>query len=323
MTDSTQVADPPPWIEDLLEGSSRTFALSIPYLPQPTRQEVSIAYLLFRIADTFEDSASWSRRQRIKALDVFCDLLAKPRPSKIKLLALRWTAAVPIDHHGYQQLMAAAPAVLDAFFDLRPAARELIREHMAHTAQGMKGFVDRTDDGGRLDLKDLDDLRQYCYVVAGIVGEMLTELFLLERRGLEPVAAALRARSRLFGEALQLVNILKDSAFDTTEGRSYLPAAVGRSQVFDLARRDLEASAEYVLTLQQAGADHGLVAFNAINALLAFATLERVETEGPGSKISRDDVFRIVALVEKALEDCRPVIDADSPDGTPSSPSEV
>jgi hypothetical protein len=150
---------------------------------------------------------------------------------------------------------------------------------------------------------------------------MLTELFLLERRELEPIAPMLRDRSRLFGEALQLVNILKDSSFDTTEGRSYLPAAVGRSQVFGLARRDLKASAEYVLTLQQAGADRGLVAFNAINALLAFATLDKVETEGPGSKISRDDVFRIVALVEQALADGRPVIDADSPDGTPSPPS--
>jgi len=319
MTDSTQVADPPPRIEDLLEGSSRTFALSIPYLPQPTRQEVRIAYLLFRIADTFEDSATWSRRQRIKALEVFCDLLARPRPSKVKLLALRWTAAVPIDHQGYQQLMAAAPEVLDAFFDLRPAARELIREHTERTARGMIGFVDRTGADGHLDLEDLDDLRRYCYVVAGIVGEMLTELFLLERPELEPAAAALRARSRHFGEALQLVNILKDSAFDTTEGRSYLPPGVGRSQIFALAQRDLEASAEYILALQQADTDRGLVAFNAINALLAFATLDKVETEGPGAKISRDDVFRIVASIERALDDGRPVIDPESADGIPAA----
>lgn len=323
MTDSTQLADPPPRIADLLEGSSRTFALSIPYLPQPTRQEVEIAYLLFRIADTFEDSASWPRRRRIKALEVFCDLLDKPRPGKIKLLALRWTAAVPIDHQGYQQLMAAAPAVLDAFFGLRPAARELIREHTVRTARGMMDFVDRTDDGGRLLLEDLDDLRQYCYVVAGIVGEMLTELFLLERRELQPIAVELRDRSRHFGEALQLVNILKDSAFDRTEGRSYLPSGVGRSQVFELARSDLEASAEYILALQRAGADRGVVAFNAINALLAFATLDKVETEGPGSKISRTDVFRIVARVEEALDNGRPVIAADSADGMPTSSSEI
>ncbi len=322
MTDSTQVVDPPTRIEDLLEGSSRTFALSIPYLPRPTRDEVGIAYLLFRIADTFEDSASWSRRRRVKALEAFCELLAKPQPSKIKLMALRWTAAVPIDHAGYQELMAAAPMVLDAFFDLRPGARDLIREHTRRTAQGMIGFVDRTDDDGHLVLDDLDDLRQYCYIVAGIVGEMLTELFLLERPELESIAEDLRSRSRSFGEALQLVNILKDSAFDSTEGRSYLPPTVGRDEIFALARRDLEASAEYILALQRGGAERGVVSFNAINALLAFASLDRVETQGPGSKISRDDVFRIVALVESALDHGRPVIDPEAADGLPRPISE-
>ncbi|HZD06425.1 MAG TPA: squalene/phytoene synthase family protein, partial [Longimicrobiales bacterium] len=39
----------------LLDRTSRTFALNIPLLPQPTRREVTVAYLLFRIADTFED----------------------------------------------------------------------------------------------------------------------------------------------------------------------------------------------------------------------------------------------------------------------------
>ena len=43
-------------LEELLENTSRTFALSIPVLPEPTRRQVMIAYLLFRIADTFTDS---------------------------------------------------------------------------------------------------------------------------------------------------------------------------------------------------------------------------------------------------------------------------
>ena len=40
-------------LEDLLEKTSRTFALAIPVLPEPTRRQVMIAYLRFRIADTF------------------------------------------------------------------------------------------------------------------------------------------------------------------------------------------------------------------------------------------------------------------------------
>ncbi|MCB1057030.1 MAG: hypothetical protein KDD11_16130, partial [Acidobacteria bacterium] len=56
-------------LQDLLIKTSRTFALSIPLLPEPTCSEVRLAYLLFRIADTFEDSTAWSKERRIRALD--------------------------------------------------------------------------------------------------------------------------------------------------------------------------------------------------------------------------------------------------------------
>ena len=88
-------------------------------------------------------------------------------------------------------------------------------------------------------LRDVEDLQTYCYAVAGIVGEMLTELFILGRESLTPVAPDLRADSATFGEALQLVNILKDSASDRTEGRCYLPQNASRAEVFALAREDL------------------------------------------------------------------------------------
>ncbi len=295
-------------LDDLLEKTSRTFALSIPMLPEPTRREVTVAYLLFRIADTFEDAATWPRARRIEALEVFCELLAAPEPGAARARAEQWASGVPIDHEGYQELMAEVPFVLDAYFDLSAAARQLVREHTVRTAEGMAGFVTRTGDDGHLDLRDLDDLRGYCYVVAGIVGEMLTELFLLERPGLAPIAETLRQRSRLFGEALQLVNILKDSAFDATEGRSYLPAAVGREEVFALARADLAASTEYVLALQQAGAARGLVEFTASPVLLAKSTLDKVEKHGPGSKISRARVYQLVHKMHRDLDRGRPVL---------------
>ncbi len=301
-------------LDDLLEKTSRTFALSIPRLPEPTRREVAVAYLLFRIADTFEDSASWGRRRRIQALDLFCELLESPRAEarrrfeKTRRWARHWHAGMPIDHAGYQELMAEVPAVLDAYFELREDARELICDHTVRTARGMAVFVERTGDDGELKLADLEDLRQYCYVVAGIVGEMLTELFLLGREDLEPKAGYLRQRSRQFGEGLQLVNILKDSSFDHTEGRSYLPPGVGRSDVFALARGDLAAAAEYVQALQEGGAPPGVVGFNALNLRLAFAALERLEAAGPGTKISREQVMEIAAAVDRALEENLPVL---------------
>ena len=64
---------------DLLEKTSRTFALSIPPLPEPTRREVTVAYLLFRIADTFEDAAPMAPEVRIRALRDFKGLVAAYR----------------------------------------------------------------------------------------------------------------------------------------------------------------------------------------------------------------------------------------------------
>ncbi len=86
----------------------------------------------------------------------------------------------------------------------------------------MAGFVDRIGDDGEMRLESLSDLRHYCYVVAGIVGELLTELFLLKRpefgagRGLAAGTFAPFRRSpptRQHPQGLRL----------GTQGRRYLP----------------------------------------------------------------------------------------------------
>jgi farnesyl-diphosphate farnesyltransferase len=294
-------------LEELLEKTSRTFALSIPVLPEPTRREVMIAYLLFRIADTFEDAAHWPPQRRIEALREFQDLLRDFSSDKANRLAGQWTAAGVSPHAGYRQLVAETPFVLDAFFGLEPEAIASVREHVCRSAEGMVGFVGRTD-GGALVLNGLQDLRDYCYAVAGIVGEMLSELFLLRRETLKPAAPYLRERAATFGEALQLVNILKDAAVDVTEGRSFLPSAVARSEVFALARRDLRVAAEYTLALQRAGAPRGLVEFCALPTELAWATLRKVEERGPGSKVSRLELFAIRQRVARALDGGDPAV---------------
>lgn len=309
-------------LDDLLEKTSRTFALSIPLLPEPTRREVTIAYLLFRIADTFEDAATWGRQRRIDALEDFVGLLGKSDRARTRALAETWSAGVPIDHDGYQELLAETPFVLDRFFALGDEAREIVRHHTARTSNGMAGFVARTGDDGELRLRDLDDLRDYCYVVAGIVGELCTDLFLLDRPDLDSVAGVLRANARWFGEALQLVNILKDSAFDATEGRSYLPRNLDRAEVLALARRDLGLASAYVAALESAGAERGLIAFNALPVLLAYATLDKVEAEGPGAKVSRDELWAIVAALEHALDAGRPTIDRGPSASTVETPTE-
>jgi farnesyl-diphosphate farnesyltransferase len=294
-------------LDDLLEKTSRTFALSIPVLPEPTRREVMIAYLLFRIADTFEDAAHWEPGARIAALSDFERLLLSYSRPEAERLSRDWVGRNVARHAGYRELMAEVPFVLDEFFALSPGAIEPIRTHVIRSAQGMASIVARTR-GGELTLHSIPELKDYCYIVAGIVGEMLSELFLLDRPGLVAIAAFLRERAATFGEALQLVNILKDSAVDAEEGRRYLPAEVPTSEVFALARRDLGVAGEYIRALQSASAPRGLIEFTALPVQLAWAALERVEKHGAGSKVSRPEVFLITQRLKRALDKNEPVV---------------
>ncbi len=281
-----------PDFDTLLEKTSRTFALCIPLLPEPTRHEVTLAYLLFRIADTFEDAAVWPPDRRVAALETFEALLAHPAASHRAVAA--WLADPPTLHAGYLELLRETPAVLDAFARLSPPARQAITHHLGRTTRRMAAFVARTTPGGTLHLDDLEDLRGYCYAVAGIVGEMLTDLFLIDRPTLASLRDFLHARAPLFGEGLQLTNILKDADDDAAEGRRFLPPGVARDDVLALARSGLDAADAYTRALQQAGAPDGLVTACALPARLARATLDRLAAEGPGARLTRPEVMALL-----------------------------
>ena len=306
--DAPAAASSPAEIAQLLEKTSRTFALAIPLLPEPTRLQVGIAYLLFRIADTFEDAELWPRARKLAALASFDRLLRQPAPDEARRDAEQWLAEPPCANAGYLELLRETPAVLGAFWQLDEGPRQLIGEHTRRTVEGMARFVRRATAEGELELADLDDLKAYCYVVAGIVGEMLTELFLFGRKTLAPVHGFLRERSARFGEALQLVNIIKDSLADAGQGRRFLPPGGSLAEVVALARQDLQVAMRYTLSLQRAGAPRGIVAFVALPVRLAQATLEVIEQRGPGVKLSRPDVSRIVAALDLALDQGLPAV---------------
>lgn len=295
----------PPQLLPLLQTTSRTFALSIPLLPEPLQTEVGVAYLLFRIIDTFEDATRWDAQKRKDALGQFVRLMdVEPGPAsdEAQVVTSAWLREPPLTHAGYLELLAATPRVLSWLRALRPAAAAELRRNVARSASGMVDVVTRADEKGLLQLESLQDLRDYCFVVAGIVGEMLTELFLLQSPSLSSVAAPLRERAVAFGEGLQLVNILKDASSDQAEGRVYLPRQATMAEVFLLARADLTRATEYTELLRQGGGDRGLVAFNALNTRLAIATVHLLREKGAGAKLARTQVVGIASEVMHAVE---------------------
>ena len=287
-------------IDDLLQKTSRTFALAIPLLPEPTRSQVGIAYLLFRIADTFEDAVLWTRERRFETLGRFVELLDQD-PTAADALALECLREPPVEHAGYRELLARMPLVLRDFGALQLPARVAVRRHVGRSIDGMKQFVRRSDDRNRLALVTVEELRDYCYSVAGIVGEMLTELYLLNRTELAGSAEELRNRAAAFGEGLQLVNILKDAPRDAQDGRVYLPRGVDPRTVLALTDHALIAAEEYVDLLRQAATDSGLIAFNAFIAGLARLNLRILAERGLGARLSKVEVASVAAEVAQEL----------------------
>ena len=87
-------------MDELLSKTSRTFALAIPMLPEPTRREVSIAYLLLRVADTLEDGVLWAPALRVEELRRYSTFLRAPSrdPMNVQWLTvglLSWLCIPP------------------------------------------------------------------------------------------------------------------------------------------------------------------------------------------------------------------------------------
>jgi farnesyl-diphosphate farnesyltransferase len=289
-------------IDDLLERTSRTFALAIPLLPMPTRRAVGLGYLLFRVADTFEDAFAWDASSRVRALHGFVALFGADgrldeRGARDHAKSwLEGPAGPPTEHEGYRALLRALPEVFAAVNALPREVALILTAHVERTARGMARIIEHAQNG-LVRLESLSALRDYCYVVAGIVGELLTALFVHDHP--TPFDASttevLRSTERAFGEGLQLVNILKDENGDALEGRTFLPSSVARGDVIALARRDLVDAERYVAALRQARVHPGVVAFTALPLELAAANLDLLERNGAGAKLERSFVASVLA----------------------------
>jgi farnesyl-diphosphate farnesyltransferase len=280
-------------LASLLARTSRTFALTIPLLGEPLATDVGLAYLLFRIADTLEDAPSWGRDARVVALDSFGKWLAEGDDERTWLRII--ADAPPTEDEGCLALLARADAVRHAVTGRGPDLAMTITRDVVRTSSKMREFVSRQTDEGGLVLADLPDLREYCYAVAGIVGELLTKMFLTRDPSLEPARDALMDLAPAFGEGLQLVNILKDAPSDAREGRLYIPPGVDRAEVVRLARTDLERANEYIAVLSNAGASADVRSFCELPVRLAEATVDCLDQGA--AKLTREEVMAIFARV--------------------------
>ncbi|MCC6201777.1 MAG: squalene/phytoene synthase family protein [Gammaproteobacteria bacterium] len=204
---------------EILQGVSRTFALTIPQLPPPLARAVGNAYLLCRIADTIEDDARLALDDKERHATRFVRVvngLEDAASFGHDLLAVLSPNATAAEH----DLIAHTAAVLRITHSLPVAQREALTRCVAIMARGMIHYQ-RT--GSREGVADQAAMDRYCYFVAGVVGEMLTELFCLHAPDIGARRATLLPLAISFGQGLQMTNILKDIWADQARGACWLP----------------------------------------------------------------------------------------------------
>ena len=218
----------------ILQRVSRTFALTIPELPDPLRHVVGNAYLLCRIADTIEDEPALSLERKTALSERFVAVVAGACAADGFARDLA-AALSPSTSAAERDLAAATPRVVRITHALRPRQRRALERCVGIMTRGMVEFQLQATRAG---LRDVAQLDRYCYCVAGVVAEMLAELFCDYSVVIDRGRDELMKKSVSYGQGLQLTNILKDIWGDLRRGACWLPRSV-----FDAAGFDLQALA--------------------------------------------------------------------------------
>ena len=235
-SDKPRLRDDLAYQYDILQQVSRTFALTIPQLPPGLSRVVSNAYLLCRIADTIEDEAALSAAHKLRFARAFTQVVGGELAGDAfaaELHPLLTGSTLPPE----RDLVRNTARVVRITHGFSGRQRAALERCVRIMAKGMAQFqLNATLDG----LEDVAHLDRYCYHVAGVVGEMLTELFCAHSDSIDRNRDALLRLAVSFGQGLQMTNILKDVWEDRRRGACWLPRDVFAAVGFDLSSLDFD-----------------------------------------------------------------------------------
>jgi farnesyl-diphosphate farnesyltransferase len=218
--------------DQILPHVSRTFALTIPQLPPALSIPVTSAYLLCRIADTIEDEPALSAPETLSFLQRFSAVVGgngEPTALARDLVQRLSDRTLPTE----RDLVSNMDRVVRVTANLGEAQHTAIKRCVELMCYGMPRFQFNASVKGLPRSTDLDD---YCYYVAGVVGEMLTDLFCDYSADIGRRRPSLSALAASFAQGLQMTNILKDIWEDRSRGVCWLPQEVFTRHGVDLAQ---------------------------------------------------------------------------------------
>jgi len=295
-----------------LQRVSRTFALTIPQLPTPLRDVVGNAYLLCRIADTIEDATSLSVEEKVQFSELFRRVIRGEEAPE----TFAATVAPRLEGGALEAevaLVQNAARVLRITQSFSATDRASLERCVRIMTEGMSHFQEGCFDSG---LEDQSQLDKYCYYVAGVVGEMLTELFCAHSPAVAKNREVLESLAKSFGQGLQMTNILKDLWDDKGRNVCWLPRSIFATYDYDLrelsahrltpgfekglvhligvTRGHLENALRYALTIPKS--EQGIRRFCLWAIGLAVLTLRKINanrrfSSGREVKVSRRTVY--------------------------------
>lgn len=307
-----------------LKEVSRTFALSIQYLPADIQHYTCLSYLLCRIPDTIEDEPSLNPSQKDELLQSYLYNCFHQNTSSEFITHVFSEIPDSVSSKAeYWELIQDTEKVIESYHSTPTEIQDSICQWSTLLTQGMNNFVSRYSEEDGIRIKTVCEFEEYCYYVAGTVGHLLLEL--ISHNYSVDLSPQMYKSSREYGHFLQTINILKDVYDDKeSEDNIYIPESVlsqvGLSQetLFDATQDQLTEIIDELLFNQSWSRKNARLFLEwcsnqspevytsyAIPYFLAIATQRELREHPEKSiqveevKISKDEVFAITETLEK------------------------
>lgn len=261
----------------VLKETSRTFYIPITFLDKELKLTVAAAYLAMRAIDEIEDHEDVSNEVKHATLLKVAEILKAPTFDN----AAYTEALAPV-----ADKMPEVTARLADWLEVCPQdARTIVTSATSEMAEGMAKWA-----LANWQVHTKEDLDDYTYYVAGIVGVMLSDLW--------EWSAGTKTDRELaigYGRGLQAVNILRNEQEDLDErGVSFVPDDWTRAELFAYAEENLAKADLYMKDLDK----RSIKLFCKLPLALAHKTLQAMR-DGR-EKMSRAEVE---ATVEEVKQD--------------------
>lgn len=254
----------------ILKLTSRTFYIPISLLKPKLKETVASAYLCMRAIDEMEDHEMLESRVKQDLLQSTSTLLKKDNFDNKAYLEL-------LDP--YKEQLPEVTLRLGDWVTFCPdEIVDKIKESTSVMADGMAQWVEKD-----WRIKSKEDLEDYTYYVAGLVGVMLSDIW-----EWYDGTKTDRDLAIAYGRGLQTVNILRNQQEDKERGVSFMPDDWNTEDLYGYTEKNLQLADEYMKDIKT----RNILLFCRIPLALAKRTLKALKSGR--EKISRNEVESIV-----------------------------